>query len=107
MKNISVPIDDVILSLAQIYSPQMNVCSSAHTNFSTVSVHHKNLISEFSEILRRKDSMTCTGDMVIHRLKQIVKDDLPYHGLPKELSKRDIINYAETKLNNKEENLRD
>lgn len=95
----TIPINDIILSLAEFSSPYMNVCSSAHTNFSTASIHHKNLISEFSEVLRRKDSMTCTGDIIIHRLEQIIKNPtLPYQGLPKELSERDIINYARKEL---------
>lgn len=94
-----IPINQVILSIAEFSSPYMNVCSSAHTNFSTASIHHKNLVSEFSEVLRRKDSMTCTGDIVVHRLAQIVENpSQSYQGLPKELSIRDIIDYSKKEI---------
>lgn len=102
----SISTDEYLFGLAKFVSPYMNVCSSGHTSFSTASIHQKNLVGEFSEILRRRDSITCLGDILVERLKNIVKDKKisdPFYfkttsissNLPREISRSDLIDYAE------------
>ena len=103
---VSIPTDKYLFSLACSISPYMGVCSSGHTSFSTATVHSKNLVNEFAEILRKRDSTTYLGNMLINRLENIIKDgsiiDTAYakrekisNSLPRDISRRDIINYAE------------
>ena len=99
--------DSYLFGLAKFISPYMNVCSSGHTSFSTASIHQKNLVGEFSEVLRRRDSTTYLGNMLIERLKNILSTkgikDSSYQkmvqdslSLPREISKHDIIEYIHT-----------
>ena len=98
-------IDDYLFNLAQFVSPYMNVSSSGHTNFSSASIHHKNLTGEFSEILRRRDSITCLGNILIERLKTIVSerrfnDDAfapQVHdalNIPREITRSELLDYG-------------
>lgn len=66
--------DEYLLSLALAVSPYMDVCSAGHTSFTTASLHHKKIIGEFSEILRKKDSNTVLRDMLIRRLEIIINN---------------------------------
>ena len=99
--------DKYLFGLAKFISPYMNVCSSGHTSFSTASIHQKNLVGEFSEVLRRRDSTTYLGNLLIERLKNIIStrgmEDPSYQkiiqdslSLPREISKHDIIEYINT-----------
>ena len=101
--------DDYLLSLAKFISPFMNVCSSGHTSFSTASIHQKNLIGEFTEILRKKDKTTCLRNMLISRLRTVLqtsndKDHLESRkvrdSLPRDIAREDITQYA-TRLHQK------
>lgn len=64
--------DEYLLSLALALSPYMDVCSAGHTSFTTASLHHKKIIGEFSEVLRKKDSNTVLRDILIRRLEIII-----------------------------------
>lgn len=99
--------DTYLLSVAKSISPFMNVCSSGHTSFSTASIHQKNLVGEFTEVLRKKDATTCLRNMLISRLRTILKTttDKDYlesqqirNSLPKDIAKEDITQYANDKL---------
>ena len=101
-----VPTDQYLFSLACSISPYMGVCSSGHTSFSTATVHSKNLVNEFAEVLRKRDSTTYLGNMLITRLENIIKDgsitnekyskrEKISNSLPRDISRRDILNYAE------------
>ena len=101
--------DDYLLSLAKFISPFMNVCSSGHTSFSTASIHQKNLIGEFTEILRKKDKTTCLRNMLISRLRTVLQtsNDKDYlesrkvrDSLPRDIAREDITQYA-TRLHQK------
>lgn len=91
-----------------------------HTSFTTAGIHHKKVIGEFAEVLRKRDSNTCLRDMLIRRLESIIdnpsKDSSSFmnyslalvkehndatNKLPKDISRKNIINYAE-KLREKE-----
>lgn len=118
-----------LFSTALALSPYMNVCSSGHTSFTTAGIHHKKVIGEFSEILRKKDSNTCLRDLLIRRLEQLIEnpeifladmdessqtaknikrclkivqehDEIALK-LPKDISLKNILNYGE-KLRNME-----
>lgn len=101
--------NEYLLSLAKFISPFMNVCSSGHTSFSTASIHQKNLIGEFTEILRKKDQTTCLRNMLISRLRTILQtsNDKEYlenrkvrDSLPRDIAREDITQYA-TRLHQK------
>lgn len=111
--------NEYLFSTALSLSPYMNVCSSGHTSFTNVEIHHKKVIGEFAEILRKRDSNTCLRDMLIRRLEDLIKN--PEHfitdlktletinqslalvdkhdematKLPKDISKKNIIIYGE------------
>lgn len=110
--------DEYLISTALSLSPYMNVCSSGHTSFTTASIHNKKVIGEFAEILRKKDSNTCLREMLIRKLEDIIATNLTKdpkkltpnmaysigvirehsrmaENLPKDISKKNIINYAE------------
>ena len=92
-----------ILELAKSISPFMGVCSSGHTSFSTASVNPKNLVGEFTEILRKKDTTSCLANILVQRLRDILKNthDQDYEdnlkikdALPRDIAKEDIVQYA-------------
>lgn len=95
--------NNYLLSLAKSISPFMGVCSSGHTSFSTASIHQKDLVGEFTEILRKKDSTSCLANLLTNRLRDILKTtaDKGYHEsrrlrdrLPRDIAKEDIAQYA-------------
>lgn len=106
---ITVNTDKYLISLAKSISPFMEICSSGHTSFSTASIHQKDLVGEFTEILRKKDSTSCLSNMLISRLRTFLRNnhDKGYHDsrairdlLPRDIAKEDIAQYA-TKLHEK------
>ena len=114
--------DEYLLSTALSLSPYMNVCGSGHTSFSTSVIHHKKIIGEFAEVLRKRDANTCLIDLLIRRLEYVINnppenpsphmraciDVVKEHEesankLPKDISRRNILKYAET-FRNKQKN---
>ena len=97
--------DEYLLLLAKSHSPYMSVCDSAHTSFSEMaSLRPKDLVDEFSEVLRKRDSLTCLRHVLVERLDHILKTnpDSEYEenrriteSLPKEISRIDIVKYSE------------
>ena len=103
----------------------MIVCVSGHTSYTTAGIHHKKIIGEFAEVLRKRDSNTCLRDLLIRKLEQIIDNppkecsenmraclqivkehDEVANKLPKDISHKNIYSFAEKvrKLNkNKEE----
>ena len=118
--------NEYLFSTALSLSPYMNVCSSGHTSYTTASIHHKKVIGEFSEILRKKDSNTLLRDMLIRRLEDLIENyeyldsdsieklspslkesikivrrhEEMASKLPKDISQKNIFSYAEKKLKN-------
>lgn len=130
IKPFSTDMNAYLFSVALSLSPYMNVCSSGHTSFTTAGIHHKKVIGEFSEVLRKKDSNTCLRDLLIRRLEQLIenpedfisdmdessliaqkninaslqiaqKHDEIVAKLPKDISLKNILSYGE-KLRNME-----
>ncbi len=106
--SIKIDTDKYLLDLALSISPYMNVCHSGHTSFSTANTQAKSLEDEFSEVLRKKDSISCLRNILIERLKQICKTSKNKYYventrlkslLPNDVSRADIIDYAKS-LNN-------
>lgn len=114
--------DKYLLTTALSLSPYMNVCSSGHTSYTNAEIHHKKIAGEFAEVLRKKDSNTILRDLLIRKLKKIIDTNMPiykhsnellentYMGnamksiiehddfsarLPKDISKKNIIQYGE------------
>lgn len=98
--------DTALFGLAKSISPYMCICSSGHTSFSNAGISQKDLISEFSEILRKRDAVTCLGNLLIERLKVISKkrkeSDPQYmanrkkvSGIPRDITLSDIKIYLE------------
>jgi|GEM_PF-5464953 len=90
-------LDHYLLNLAQHISPFMYVCTCADTTFSnTANINNKDLIEEFTEILRKKDSTTCLSQMLINKLSQVVKSqNIQNYNLPKQISIIDIYGYIQ------------
>ena len=130
IKPIIMDVNDYLMSNALSISPYMNVCSSGHTSTTNAEIHHKKVIGEFAEILRKKDSNTCLRDLLIRRLEELIENDgfiknthdkpmspqmiyslkiVKEHEeaslkLPKDISRKNITAYAEklrNKINNK------
>lgn len=106
--SLKIDTDKYLLDLALSISPYMNVCHSGHTSFSTANTQAKSLEDEFSEVLRKKDSISCLRNILIERLKQICKtSENKFYVentrlkalLPNDVSRADIIDYAKS-LNN-------
>lgn len=121
VKTTIVDTNDYLFSTALSLSPYMNVCSSSHTSYTNAGIHHKKVIGEFSEVLRKKDSNTCLRDMLIRRLEELIennghlnnmpsenisenmkqclevvrKHDEMANKLPKDISRKNILAYAE------------
>lgn len=111
--------NEYLFSTALALSPYMNVCSSGHTSFTTAGIHHKKVIGEFAEILRKRDANTCLRDLLIRRLEQLIEHPKKFSGnldnylkrvkehdkiatkLPKDISTKNIIAYGH-KLRNKQ-----
>lgn len=112
--------DEHLLSTALSLSPYMNVCGSGHTSYTTAGIHHKKIIEEFAEVLRKRDANTCLRDLLIQKLEEIIdnppkkctphmrdclklvkKHDEIANKLPKDISNKNIYSYAE-KLRNKQ-----
>ncbi len=118
--------NDYLLSTALSLSPYMNICSAGHTSYTTASIHHKKIIGEFAEVLRKKDCNTCLRDLLIRRVEDLIETYRPFfnnidslevsnsiktslkivkkhddiaNSLPKDLSFKNIASYAE-KLRN-------
>lgn len=111
--------NEYLFSTALALSPYMNVCSSGHTSYTNASIHHKKIIGEFSEILRKRDSNTCLRDILIRRLEELIESperftqdlkvleninqslkiveqhDEMASKLPKNVSKKNILSYGE------------
>lgn len=103
-----------LLFTAVSLSPFMNVCT--HTSFGNAGIFHKSLSNEFTEILRWRDTNTCLRDMLVQRLNQILENpkknnatinnlihiteehDKMANKLPKDITRTDILNYCEHKL---------
>lgn len=112
--------NDYLISTALAYSPYMNVCSASHTSYTSASIHHKKVIGEFVEILRKRDTNTCLREMLLRRLENIIENnsiicdkqnnlspsmkvslkivkehDEMAHKLPKDISQKNVLIYAE------------
>lgn len=100
--NDEIPIDEYIYSLANSSSPEMHKCGSAETNFSTAEIEHRTLVQAFSEILRKRDSLTCLGNLVIERLENYMKSSDKHkhelHTSTTEKSKISIKQYGKNVL---------
>ena len=107
-----------LLSTALSVSPYMNVASSGHSSFTTVAIHNKKVIGEFSETIRNKDTNTLLRDVLIRRLEDIIESPTKYFSniedsldiqlylkiiqdheeiankLPKDISKKNIVHYG-------------
>lgn len=117
--------NEYLFSTALSLSPYMNVCASGQTSFTNAGIHHKKVIGEFAEALRKRDSNTCLRDMLIRRLEDLIEEpekfikkpralehindylttivdrhDEMVINLPKDISQKNIIKYGE-KLRNK------
>ena len=108
-----------LLSTALSISPYMNVASSGHSSFTTVGIHHKKVIGEFSEAIRKKDANTILRDLLIRRLENILDNPSEYlpnyeensdikmllekaneheeiaTKLPKDISRKNVFQYGE------------
>ena len=80
-----------LFSTALALSPHMNICSSGHTSFTNAGIHHKKLIGEFSEVLRKRDSNTILRDLLIRRLELLVDDRKSFNNVLSKLEDSNIV----------------
>lgn len=69
-----IKIDKFIYNHALNSSPYMGICRSAHTNFRNVDIIHRSRISAYSDILRKIDTLSCLGDIIINRLHDYIEN---------------------------------
>lgn len=90
--------DKYLLQLSEYVSANMSICRSAH-NFSTPTVNIENgcLIDAFSDVLRKRDGISCLAQILVDRLDNILinKNDPRAKKIYKQINIRDIANYAE------------
>lgn len=89
--------DKYLLQLSEYVSANMSICRSAH-NFSTPTVNIENgcLIDSFSDVLRKRDGISCLAQILVDRLDNILKNrnDPRAKKSYKQINIRDIANYA-------------
>ena len=74
MPKIKMNTDDYLYSLAISRSACLNTCSSGHGLSPNAAIHHQDIDDEFAEVLRRRDSMTCLGDILLKRLRTVIRE---------------------------------
>ena len=90
--NISTDIDIYLESLAEYVSPKAWICRSAHNiTRNTASIEKKQIIEEFSDVIRKKDGISCLAQLLIDRLEDIVGNN----GSTIQLSEREILKFAQ------------
>ncbi len=91
--------DNYLFELSEYVSANMSICRSAH-NFSTPSVNIENasLTEAFSDVLRKRDGISCLAQMLVDRLDSILQDknDSRTNKSYKQINIRDIANYSKT-----------
>ena len=92
-------------SSAISYSACLNTCSSGHGFSANAAIHHQDIDDEFTEVLRKRDAVTCLGSLLLERLRTILrttkKDDYynvrknnSIANLPKLITKNEIKEYG-------------
>lgn len=74
MPKIKMNTDDYLYSLAISRSACLNTCSSGHGLSPNAAIHHQDIDDEFAEVLRRRDSITCLGDILLKRLRNVIRE---------------------------------
>lgn len=91
--------DQYLLTLSKYVSANMAICRSSH-NFSTptVSIENASLLESFSDVLRKRDGISCLAQMLVDRLEDILQtnNDDRANKSYKQINIRNIINYANT-----------
>lgn len=111
LQPVAVDVDDYLYSSAISYSACLNTCSSGHGFSANAAIHHQDIDDEFTEVLRKRDAVTCLGCLLLERLRTILrttkKDDYynvrkndSIANLPKIITKNEIKEYGRT-LENK------
>lgn len=103
---VSINTNEYLYLVATSRSACLNTCSSGHSFSINAAIHHQDIDDEFAEVLRRRDSMTCLGNILLKRLRIILKtskaDDKTninkinsISSLPKLISPEEIYEYGE------------
>ena len=74
MPKIKMNTDDYLYSLAISRSACLNTCSSGHGLSPNAAIHHQDIDDEFAEVLRRRDSITCLGDILLKHLRNVIRE---------------------------------
>ena len=96
--NLDYNMNEYLINLAKYVASNMSVCRSSHNlTTPTVAIEHKGLAAGFSDVLRRKDGISCLAQLLVDRVESIV-DSIDNNSdlLPKytTLTVRDIINHS-------------
>ncbi len=96
--NLDYNMNEYLMNLAKYVASNMSVCRSSHDlTTPTVAIEHKGLAAGFSDVLRKKDGISCLAQLLVDRVESIV-DTIDNNSdlLPKytTLTVRDIINHS-------------
>ena len=105
MPKVRLKTDDYLYSLAISRSACLNTCSSGHGLSPNAAIHHQDIDDEFAEVLRRRDSITCLGDILLKRLRIVLKTskisdptninkNISIANLPKQITLEEIYDYG-------------
>lgn len=105
LQPVAIDADDYLYSSAISYSACLNTCSSGHGFSANAAIHHQDIDDEFTEVLRKRDAVTCLGSLLLERLRTILrttkKDDYynvrkndSIANLPKLITKNEIKEYG-------------
>ncbi len=99
-------IDEYLIHLAEYVASHMSVCRPSNDlTTPSVVIEHKGLAAGFSDVLRKKDGISCLAQLLVDRINLIVSQlDNNANLMPRfiKLTRRDIINYFKN-LEQKEE----
>lgn len=93
----SYEMDNYLMKFAQYIVSSMSICRSAHNfNRPTVNLENKGLSVAFSDVLRKRDGITCLAQLLVDRVSSIDNLSTDKSSQYKQLTLTDIVEYAKT-----------
>lgn len=87
-----IDINQYLLELSEFAAPKCYICRGAHNvTRSAASIEKKQTVENFSDILRKKNGISCLSQMLLDKIEDIVQND----SQTIQISERDILKFAE------------
>lgn len=104
--DMSVDTNEYLYDTAISYSPALFRCVSGSGFSLNAAIQHQDIVDEFTEVLRKKDSMTLLGNLLLERLTELLKttkkDEMHnvrkndfLSRLPKQITYTQLMEYGE------------